>query len=127
MARFLRSRAVALTGFGVFTVVVPTFGLMTYEPNAWAQRPVRVVAFLATFWSLGAILCVRGWWQLRQEKKNHAPQTWVQFLREDLAVMVVAIALMIGISRVPQAKLDALMNAFHELEMTLTAARGGHP
>jgi hypothetical protein len=130
MTQYQRTHAVNLILCGVLVPVVATSGI-AFDPKLWAATPGRVLLSLAPGWLVGAFLCARGWSRLREEKKYRPDQTWLQFLQEDLAVAAVVIALTIGMLLTPPASRDALMNALlnalHDLETNLMAARGGHP
>jgi hypothetical protein len=117
--------------FGLFVCGAVLIGVSTISialsPTARAASPGRVVLFVSGGWLVGALLCARGWWRLREAKKHYPDQTWLQFLHTELVAVAVMIVALLGWFLVPEAWRDAVMRALHDLETAIQVTRGGHP
>ena len=84
------------------------------------------LVFLSTNWLLAATLGWIGCRRLRELKRACPDQPWLKFLRHQLIMTAVIVALTAGVAAMPEAWLKATWDFFHEVELFRMLARGGH-
>jgi hypothetical protein len=118
LAFLLLVGASMVIGTSVSTVIrksdVPHDGLAT------------TLVFLGTNSLLASTLGWIGCRRLRELKHACPDQPWSKFLRHQLIMAVVMVALTVGVAAMPEAWLKAAWDFFHEVELFRMLARGGH-
>ena len=84
------------------------------------------LVFLGTNWLFAATLGWIGCRRLRELKRACPDEPWLKFLRHELIMTVVILALTAGVAAMPEAWLKATWDFFHEVELFRMLARGGH-
>jgi hypothetical protein len=84
------------------------------------------LVFLGTNWLLAATLGWIGCRRLRELKRACSDEPWLKFLRRELIMTVVMVALLAGVAAMPEAWLRAAWDFFHEVELIRMLAGGGH-
>ena len=77
----------------------------------------------------GLIAATLGWFgcrRLRELKRACPDEPWLKFLRHELIMTVVMVAMLAGLAAMPDAWLKAAWDFFHEVELFRMLARGGH-
>src|SRR5437870_13204866 len=84
------------------------------------------LVFLGTNWLFAATLGWIGCRRLRELKRACPDQPWLKFLRYELIMTVVMVALTDGVDAMPEAWLKATWDFIHAVELFRMLARGGH-
>jgi hypothetical protein len=96
------------------------------KSDALHDSLATVLVFLGTNWLLAAALAWIGCRRLRELKRACPDQPWLKFLRHQLIMTVVMVAVTAGVAATPEAWLKTAWDFFHEVELFRMLARGGH-
>src|ERR1044072_8179998 len=89
--------------FGAVAVIANAVWAVVHRPRGSDDSPWQDVAFLAISCLIAAIFFFLGGRRLRELKKTHPDETWLKFLRRDLIMMGVIIAVTAGVVAMPEA------------------------
>jgi hypothetical protein len=118
----LRRHGLGLLVGGAVLFALPAVNVAR-PPANWQITPGCLMVYLGTGWLLGGILAARGCRVLQEAKRQRPDRGWVEFLRGELVVLGLVVALMVGLALLPEGARESIVRALQQAQEALQAAR----